>query len=190
MKSAFCDKILTMKILHISLLFTLPLLAFSCGSGDDDSGSASGASSAITYSCNDLVAGATLPGEEGWWNLTIIPDDPMGPTAVGDMTFVVSGDPATEGDVLLSILSINGFPNVLSDPGTSVTWDFDTTGLFTMEIIWPIPDVGVNTVWRMNGQMSEDKGSVSGTGEAQIVDAVTGFVLFSDTATCNMTIIE
>ena len=190
MKTVFCGKILTMKILHISLLFTLPLLAFSCGGGDDDSGSASGASSAITYSCNDLVAGATLPGEEGWWNLTIVPDDPIGPTAIGDMTFVVSGDPGIEGDVVLSILSVNGSPNILSDPGTSVTWDLDTAGVFTMEIIWPFADLDLNTVWRIDGQMSEDKGSISGGGEAQVVDAVTGFVLFSDTATCNMTIIE
>ena len=190
MKTVFCGKILTMKILHISLLFTLPLLAFSCGGGDDDSGSTSGASSAITYSCNDLVAGATLPGEEGWWNLTIVPDDPIGPTAIGDMTFVVSGDPGIEGDVVLSILSVNGSPNILSDPGTSVTWDLDTAGVFTMEIIWPFADLDLNTVWRIDGQMSEDKGSISGGGEAQVVDAVTGFVLFSDTATCNMTIIE
>ena len=59
-----------------------------------------------------------------------------------------------------------------------------------MEIIWPFADLDLNTVWRMDGQMSEDKGSISGGGEAQVVDAITGFVLFSDTATCNMTIIE
>jgi hypothetical protein len=183
------------------LPFSPPIIACiallsSCGTEDDSAtSSTTPGAGAAEFSYCDLVVGETQPGSQGLWNLSVVPDFPGGPPATGVMTFNIPEISSLSSsdcgdDVQLSSLAINGFPDILDLPGVSVVWDLSPTGLFTAEIVFPIDNTGVNTVWTMSGQMTSEKVLVAGFGDVEVVDAATGLSFFYSPGTFSLTLVE
>jgi hypothetical protein len=176
-----------MKLPLSLILVSLPLI--SCGGDGEQSGSIGGGAS-TECSDTDLLGGGSI----GEWGLDFIPNGTTFPPSWGLATFEIWDDGETaehsDGDIYLEGLVLDGLDLTNVDLGASYTWYLDADHTFTATISIPVPDVGMSIVRSIDAVMNEDKLSMTGTTNTQVIEDATGIEFAASEGSFEATLIE